>query len=92
MVTDAGWDGVLRRVASTYSLFDSNKTTTWVASAGPKRLLTDLAAKRAGRWAITGSFAASRLAPVAAPEVAVIYAEDPDRLASAGRRQSAEMS
>ena len=84
-VTDAEWEGVLRRVASTYSLFDSNKTTTWAASAGPERLLTDLAAKRAGRWAITGSFAASRLAPVTAPEIAVIYAEDPDRLARAGR-------
>ena len=84
-VTDAEWEGVLRRVASTYSLFDSNKTTTWAASAGPERLLTDLAAKRAGRWAITGSFAASRLVPVAAPEIAVVYAEDPDRLARAGR-------
>ena len=84
-VTDAEWEGVLRRVASTYSLFDSNKTTTWAVSAGPERLLTDLAAKRAGRWAITGSFAASRLVPVAAPEVAMIYAEDPDRLARAGR-------
>ena len=84
-LTDVKWEGVLRRAASTYSLFDSNKTSTWVASAGPERLLADLAGKRAGKWAITGSFAASRLAPVAAPEVAVIYAEDPDRLARAGR-------
>jgi hypothetical protein len=84
-VTDIEWEGVLRRAASTYSLFDSNKTSTWVASSGPERLLSDLAGKRAGRWAITGSFAASRLAPVAAPEMAVIYADDPDRLARAGR-------
>ncbi|HEV2068608.1 MAG TPA: helix-turn-helix domain-containing protein [Acidimicrobiales bacterium] len=84
-VTEVEWQGVLRRVASTYSFVDSNKTSTWVASAGPERLLADLAGKRAGKWAITGSFAASRLAPVAAPEVAVIYAEDPDRLARTGR-------
>jgi hypothetical protein len=84
-VTDVEWEGVLRRAASTYSLFDSNTTSTWVASAGPERLLADLAGRRAGRWAITASFAASRLAPVAAPEVAVIYAEDPDRLVRAGR-------
>ena len=84
-VTEVEWDGVLRRAASTYSVFDSNKTTTWVASAGPEQLLADLAGKRAGRWAITGSFAASRLAPVAAPEVAMIYAKDPDRLTRAGR-------
>ncbi|MCA1709702.1 MAG: hypothetical protein LC808_43070 [Actinobacteria bacterium] len=84
-ITDVEWEGVLRRAVSTYSLFDSNKTSTWVASAGPERLLADLTGKRAGRWAITGSFAASRLAPVAAPEVGVIYADDPDRLARAGR-------
>ena len=66
-------------------MFDSNKTSTWVPSAGPERLLADLTVKRPGRWVITGSFAASRLTPVAAPEVAVIYAEDPDRLARAGR-------
>jgi len=84
-VTEVEWEGVLRRAASTYSLFDSNKTSTWVASSGPERLLSDLAGKGAGRWAITGSFAASRLAPVAAPEMAVIYADDPDRLARAGR-------
>ena len=42
-VTEVEWEGVLRRVASTYSLFDSNKTSTWVASAGPERLLVDLA-------------------------------------------------
>ena len=84
-VTEVEWEGVLRRVASTYSLFDSNKISTWVASAGPERLLADLAGKRAGRWVITGSFAASRLASVAAPEVAVVYADDPDRLARAGQ-------
>jgi len=27
-VTDVEWEGVLRRAASTYSLFDSNQTTT----------------------------------------------------------------
>lgn len=84
-VTDVEWDGVLRRAASTYSLFDSNETTRWVASAGPERALADLAGRRAGRWAVTGSFAASRITPVAAPEIAAIYTEDPDRLAEAGR-------
>ena len=84
-VTEVEWEGVLRRMASTYSLFDSNETSTWVASAGPERLLADLPGKRSGRWAITGSFAASRLAPVAAPQVVAIYAQDADRLARAGR-------
>jgi hypothetical protein len=52
---------------------------------GPERLLDDLTGKRAGRWAVTGSFAAARVAPVAAPEQAVIYTDDPERLARGGR-------
>jgi hypothetical protein len=84
-VTDVDWEGVLRRAATTYGVFDANETSTWVAAGGPDRFLADLAGKRAGRWAITGSFAASRLAPVAAPEVAMVYADDVERVARAGR-------
>jgi hypothetical protein len=84
-VTDVDWEGVLRRAATTYGFFDANETSTWVAPSGPDRFVADLAGKRAGRWAITGSFAASRLAPVAAPEVAMVYAEDVERIARAGR-------
>jgi hypothetical protein len=78
-------DGVLRKAASTNSLFDSNETSTWVTSAGPEHLLDDLTGRRAGTWIVTGSFAAARLAPVAAPELAVIYTDEPERLAKAGR-------
>ncbi len=84
-VTEVEWEGVLRKAASTYSLFDSNETSTWVTTSGPEHLLDDLAAKRIGRWAVTGSFAAARLAPVAPPEVAVIFTDDPDRLVKVGR-------
>ena len=84
-VTDVEWEGVIRKSASTYSLFDSNETSTWVASSGPDRFIDDLATARAGEWAVTGSFAATRLAPVAAAETAVIYCTDPDRIARAGR-------
>lgn len=84
-VTSVEWEGVLRRAATTYSLFDSNETSTWVATGGPERFLTDLAGKRTGRWAITGSFAAARTAPVAAPELAVVYADDVERVVRAGR-------
>lgn len=84
-VTDVEWEGVIRKAASTYSLFDSNETSTWVTTSGPDRLIDDLGAKRVGEWAVTGSIAASRLAPVAGTEMAIIYTPDPDRLARAGR-------
>jgi hypothetical protein len=84
-VTSVDWEGVIRKAASTYSVFDSNETSTWVATSGPTRLVEDLASKRIGEWAVTGSVAASRLAPVAGPEMAIIYTTDPERVVSAGR-------
>jgi hypothetical protein len=84
-VTDVDWEAVLRQLVSTYSVFDANTTSSWVAPSGPDAFLGDLAERRAGRWAITGSFASARLAPVAAPELAIVYTEDPERVAKATR-------
>lgn len=84
-VTGVDWEGVIRKASSTYSVFDSNQTSTWVATSGPARFVEDIAEKRIGEWAVTGSVAASRLAPIAAAEMAIIYTDDPERLASAGR-------
>jgi hypothetical protein len=84
-VIDVAWESLLRQLATRYSLFEANETSTWVASSGPQRLLLDLSNIRAGRWVVTGSFAASSIVSVAAPEVAVIFSDDPERLAKAGR-------
>jgi hypothetical protein len=84
-VTNVSWDALLRQIVSSYSLFDSNETSTWVASSGPERLLNDLAGKDRRRWAVSGSFAASGLVFVTAAETAVIYTDDPERLAKLGR-------
>ncbi len=56
-----------------------------MASAGPEQLLDDIGTAKAGRWAVTGSFVASSLVPVAAPEIAIVYADDPERFAKVGR-------
>jgi len=79
------WEPLLAQLTAGYSLLDSNETTNWIASAGPEQFLEDLVASNAKRWAITGSFAASPLVSVAAPEIAVIYADDPERIATATR-------
>ena len=84
-VTATEWEPLLRRLIETYSLLDANDITTWIAAAGPTRLLADLGGVRVGRWAVTGSFVASSIAPVAAPELAVIYTDDPERVAKAAR-------
>jgi hypothetical protein len=79
------WEPVLRKITATYSLLDANTTSTWIAAAGPDRLVDDLAGLRVGRWAVTGSFVASTISPVAAPEMAVVYTDDAERLARATR-------
>ena len=79
------WESLLRQLTAGYSLLGSNETTNWIASAGPEQFLDDLAASKSKRWAITGSFAASPLVSVAAPEIAVVYADDPERIATLAR-------
>lgn len=84
-VTSVEWEPLLRRLIESYSLLDANTASTWITAAGPSRLIDDLADLRVGKWAVTGSFVTSAIAPVAAPEIAVIYTADPERLAKAAR-------
>jgi hypothetical protein len=84
-VTGVQWEPLLHQLATTYSLFDANGTSMWVAAAGPDQMLSDAIAAKARRWAVTGSFVASSIAPVAAPEVAVVFTDDPERFAKTAR-------
>ena len=40
--TDVHWEGMLRQLVSTYSVFDADDTSTWVTSSGPDAFLRDL--------------------------------------------------
>ncbi|MCQ3812645.1 MAG: hypothetical protein KTV68_19080 [Acidimicrobiia bacterium] len=81
------WQPVLRLMATSYSLLRSNETSNWVASAGPNQLLEDLAGSGTRGWAVTGSFGAAPLVSVAAPEIAVVYADDPELIANLTKLQ-----
>lgn len=83
-VTAVEWDGVLRKLVSTYSLFGANEISTWVAVGGGRQFLDDLSAKRAGPWVVSGSFASASIAPVAAPELALLFTSDPEQIAKIG--------
>lgn len=72
---------LLRRWAQTYDVFRSNLTRRFLAPAGAGSALERLAAIRV-RAAVTGSFAATRLAPVAAPALLCLYADEPQPLVS----------
>lgn len=75
------WEALLRQLTTSYGLLDANETTNWIASAGPEQFLDDLGACKLKQWAVTGSFAAARVVSVTAPEIAVVYADDPERVA-----------
>jgi len=75
------WEALLRQLTTNYSLLDANEPTNWIASAGPEQFLDDLGASKLKQWAVTGSFVAARAVSVAAPEIAVVYADDPERVA-----------
>jgi hypothetical protein len=75
--------GILRRWAQSYDVFKSNQAEGFVAPQGIDRLLTEIAEKpdTETRIAITGSFAARRLAPIASPSLFLAYSDTPEILA-----------
>lgn len=90
-VTAVDWPALLRRRAQVLDLFRPKGSYGYVARQGAQALLADLR-EVTSSWAgdangfnppptITGSFAASRIAPVAAPAVLVVYTMKPRELA-----------
>jgi hypothetical protein len=76
--------GLLRRWAENYELFRSNDAQPYLAARGAKDALAALAElPTTARTAVTGSFAATRLSPVAAPALLTIYCNDVNAVANA---------
>ena len=74
---------ILRRWAQTYDVFKSNESSSFVAPQGPGNILERLASTAtSAQVAVAGSFAAVRIAPVAAPALLVLYCTDSKRFAS----------
>lgn len=74
--------GLLRRYVESYNVLKNNAAATFLAPAGAAdalRRLPDLP----GRYAVTGSFAAVRLAPIAAPSLLMAYTNDIEKTAAA---------
>ena len=76
--------GLLRRWAESYDVLKSNEDRRFIAPAGAAAALERLAnAPMQARVAITGSFAAVRLSPVAAPALLLAYSEQIDEAVAA---------
>jgi hypothetical protein len=68
---------LLRRWADSYDVFTTNDASRFVAPRGATSIVEQLA-QTPNRLAITGSFAAVKLAPVAAPALLVAYCDSPE--------------
>lgn len=83
-VTRVDWAAMLQRRAKALDLFRPVGTYRYVARQGPSAVLARLRDRPVSDRSlptITGSFAAARIAPVAAPTLLVVYTMDPHALA-----------
>jgi hypothetical protein len=81
-IEDADIAGLLRRWAESYDILKTNAASLFLAPGGAKEGLSRLAERSdSSPVAITGSFAASRLAPVAAPALLIAYSNDVESVA-----------
>lgn len=69
------WPGLLRRWAQDAPFESRGRVTSFLEPRGPSELTAHLS-KATERYAVTGSLAASKIAPIAAPRLAVIYVSD----------------
>jgi hypothetical protein len=82
IVQDVDIAALLRGWASSYDAFKPELTTTWLAPAGAAAAAAALPSA-APNVAVTGSFAAVRWAPTAAPALLIAYARDEQQTATA---------
>jgi hypothetical protein len=80
-ITSVDWEGVLGRWIREYGLADSNRVRTYLEPRGLDRLLERLRTSDLD-YAITGSFAAARIDPVAPSRLAMLFVDgDADEVA-----------
>lgn len=72
-VVEVRWPDLLRQRAATLDLLAPQRRKLFISQRGAPETLSDLARLGREELVVTGSFAASRLAPVAAPSLLVVY-------------------
>ncbi|MFV2074274.1 MAG: hypothetical protein ACC742_16735 [Thermoanaerobaculales bacterium] len=82
-VEEVDWPAMLRRRGNAVALFDKGRTETYIARSGVQGTLEALRDLQEQEYAVTGSFAASRIKAVTAPVGLAIYSPEPDALAEA---------
>ena len=73
-VDDVDWAGLLRRWAADYDFTTSNQTRLGLEPRGLSALLRNV--QELERYAVTGSLAATRVAPIAGAALGAVYVDD----------------
>lgn len=76
-VLSVNWEQLLRRWTRDYSLMESNRMSTYLEPRGIQEVLRKLG-NASFKYAITGSLAAARYAPVAQSRLLTFYMETPE--------------
>ncbi|MHB8619528.1 MAG: hypothetical protein ACYDAG_08155 [Chloroflexota bacterium] len=69
------WTGILRRWVQDYSLQRSNRVRSFLEPRGLAQLLEKLKGQ-SWRYSVSGSLAATKMAPIASPRLALIYLDE----------------
>ncbi len=78
-VTEVDWPALIRRRAEALDLLAPHTTSLYVSPNGARAFLDGLVTKTDERFAVTGSFAAVEVAPIAAPALLVLYTMSPNK-------------
>jgi len=88
-VTGVDWQRIIRRWAEDYSFTKSNRIRTFIDPRGLDSLRKKVPAVK-WTYAVTGSFAASMIAPVTAPRLVQLYVKEISAAAEALELREAE--
>lgn len=72
-VTAVDWAALIRRWVRDYTFTDSNNTVALIEPRGLEALIAKLKALEPGKYAVTGSLAASQVKPIAPPRLATVF-------------------
>jgi hypothetical protein len=71
---------LIRRWATTYDVLKNNARMSLLAPTGPQIALSAFQESQS-RYAVTGSFAAYRVSPIAVPSLLMVYVDEPEAFA-----------
>ncbi|MQB00256.1 MAG: hypothetical protein GEU78_08185 [Actinobacteria bacterium] len=84
-VIDVNWQGLIRRRAEALDLLAPHTSSLYIAPNGARAFLQELRGEPEEKFVVTGSFAAVRLAPIAAPALLVLFTPSANKDRLAGR-------